>query len=532
MERKARLKNLCTSDLYFLLRYGLNRKDADNDWCFARCREVQANPNGFLDLWGREHYKSTIITFALTIQNILQDPEITVGIFSHTRPNAKKFLVQIKNEFEKNHMLKMLFPDILWADPARESPKWSEDGGLVVKRKNNPKESTVEAYGLVDGQPTGAHFKLRVYDDVVTLESVSTPEQIEKTTNGWELSVNLGQIEGWERYIGTRYKKGDTYQHLIKEGIITPRIHPATHNGRIDGRPVFFSEAEWAKRKKLRRKVLAAQYMQNPLADELASFMPDWLRAYEVRPRTLNIYITVDPSKGRSADSDNTAFAVVGIGVGGAMYLLDGYCHRMGLARRWVLLKELYLKWSRMPGVQHVEVGYERYGAQTDDEYFQKEMEKPKEPKFIINELNWVREGPQSKTDRVERLEPDFRNSRFFLPLAVWHNARPCVWKVDRDPNSKNYQEIMYSEVDGFTKAQLHTIQGGSPDLVAKALKRKDEEGQIYDLTERFMEEYINFPSGEYKDLVDATSRIYDLEIRPPVLINRAATEPTQYHDS
>ena len=31
---------------------------------------------------------------------------------------------------------------------------WSLDGGLVVKRKSNPKEATVEAWGLVDSQPT------------------------------------------------------------------------------------------------------------------------------------------------------------------------------------------------------------------------------------------------------------------------------------------------------------------------------------------------------------------------------------------
>ena len=37
-----------------------------------------------------------------------------------------------------------------------------------------------EAHGLVDGQPTSRHFRLRVYNDVVVPESVYTPEQIQK----------------------------------------------------------------------------------------------------------------------------------------------------------------------------------------------------------------------------------------------------------------------------------------------------------------------------------------------------------------
>jgi hypothetical protein len=125
----------CRHDLYFLLRFGLNRKDCDNEWVFARCREVQASPDGHLDLWAREHYKSTIITFALTIQDILRDPETTIGIFSHTRPIAKAFLRQIKREFEANETLKGWFPDVLWADPAKESPKWSEDEGIIVRAR-------------------------------------------------------------------------------------------------------------------------------------------------------------------------------------------------------------------------------------------------------------------------------------------------------------------------------------------------------------------------------------------------------------
>ena len=46
------------------------------------------------------------------IQDILKNPEITVGIFSHTRPIAKAFLDQIKNELQDNILLKE-FQDIV-----------------------------------------------------------------------------------------------------------------------------------------------------------------------------------------------------------------------------------------------------------------------------------------------------------------------------------------------------------------------------------------------------------------------------------
>ncbi|MEE8223742.1 MAG: hypothetical protein V3S59_05505, partial [Alphaproteobacteria bacterium] len=193
--KKEAARQLARGDLFYLLVKTLGRVDVDRDWLFARCEEVQASPDGHLDLWAREHYKSTIITFGLTIQDILNDPEITAGIFSHTRPIAKGFLRQIKREFEWNTDLKSLFPDILYQEPNERSPKWSEDDGLIVRRRRNPKEATVEAWGLVDRQPTGKHFSLMVYDDVVTRESVTTPDMIRKVTDAWGLSRNL-TVEG------------------------------------------------------------------------------------------------------------------------------------------------------------------------------------------------------------------------------------------------------------------------------------------------------------------------------------------------
>lgn len=556
--QKKALRYLCRNDLFFLLAFVLRRRDVRRavqipkrgKFLFERCREVEAEPNDRLDLWAREHYKSTIITFAKTIQDILRshgdeapDPnEVTVGIFSHTRPNAKKFLIQIKQEFETNDMLKKLFNDILWADPRQEAPKWSEDEGIVVRRKNNPKEATVSAWGLVDGMPTGAHFMLRVYDDTVTRESVTTPEQIKKTTEAWELSDNLGAEGGTQRYIGTRYSLHDTYAEMIKRGIKVRR-HTATHNSRLDGIPVLFSDKYWAHKLKTQsRSTLAAQMLQNPLAAEEAVFQPLWLRSYEVRPRSINVAILCDPSGGKHRRSDRTAMPVIGVGPSSTRFLLDGYCHRMSLSQRWVALRDLYMRWKSMPGVQHVVVGYEKYGMQADIEYFQERMEieskgKPidKQVFFPIIELNWVHEGTkgeQGKRQRVERLEPDHRNGRLFLPLAVWHDGKGCTWSVDIEPDSATYQQVVYKEVEGLTKQQRMVIDAGSPDLIAKAIKRVDEERQMYDLTERYVEEYLTFPFGTHDDLLDAVSRVYDVDLRPPLIVSPGSTDPRTYHDT
>ena len=94
----AVLRKLCREDLFFLLTRVCGRKDVDCDWLFDRCQEVQDAPDGYLDLWARDHRKSTIITFGKTIQDVLIAPEITVGIFSHTKPIARSFLRQIKRE--------------------------------------------------------------------------------------------------------------------------------------------------------------------------------------------------------------------------------------------------------------------------------------------------------------------------------------------------------------------------------------------------------------------------------------------------
>ena len=164
----AGIRWLCRNDLYYLLVKVCKRTDLLKPFFYERCREVEANPDGYLDLWAREHGKSSIITFGKTLQDILINPDITVGFFSENYTLAAKFLSQIKRELEENEVLKAVFPDILYSNPQSESPIWNGDG-IVVKRRGNPKEPTVECQGLLS-MKVGAHYDLMVYDDIITMK--------------------------------------------------------------------------------------------------------------------------------------------------------------------------------------------------------------------------------------------------------------------------------------------------------------------------------------------------------------------------
>ena len=512
------------NDRFFLLTALLNRPDAIHPWLYERAREIEAEPDGHLDLWARFHYKSTFITFAGAIQEALIDPETRICIFSNNKGTARPFLQQIKDELEGNVELKRIYPDALYDNPRSDSPMWSLDNGLVIKRTGNYREATFEAHGVIDALPTGKHFPILLYDDIITERNVTNPEQISKATERTELSFPIGIGEKTRRWMaGTRYHFADSYGQLMDRGVAKARLHPATDNGKMDGEPVFMTKEAWEAAKRDMRTTIAAQMLQNPIAGKENMFSTRWLKPYWLRPLVLNVYIMGDPSKGRSATSDRTAMAVVGIDTAGNRYLLDGFCHRMQLAERWEKLALLHRKWSSMPGVQSLKVGYERYGVQADEEYFEEKMRETGR-RFDIEELNWTGQvGRQSKENRVERLEPDFRNGNFFVPAKVYNinvDGTLAVWHTEEDKD-----EIFYSQARGLHRLERQAKSNGQHWRIVEPIRRVDEDGNVYDLTRVFFEEFTFFPFSPRDDLIDAMSRIYDLEPRPAVLQEKIVIE-------
>ena len=412
------------TDLYYLLRYVMGRPDLEHPWMLQRVREIQNQPDGYLDLWARDHRKSTVITYALTIQDILashgDDPlpkwggmEPTFGIFSHTRSISSEFVRQIKTELQANRILIGLFPEILYDNAERDAPRWSVQNGLTVKRKSNPKEATVEGWGLVDGQPTGKHFNVLIYDDVVTTESVNTPEMIDKTTKAWELSQNLGDRNPRIRGIGTRYHFADTWRAIMDRGALIPRLHPATYDGTANGEPVYLTKAEIAKkRQNMGPYTFSAQMLLNPIADSRQTFVREWFEHRfeygQLDHMAMNRVLLCDAASSKKKGSDFTTMCVIGKGPDQNVYLLDFIRDRLTLKERANEYMRLHRKWKPQ------QAGYEQYGLMGDIEYM-KILMAQKTYNFEIAELG----GTLGKPDRINRLIPICADGRFWMPEAL-----------------------------------------------------------------------------------------------------------------
>ena len=450
------IRVLVCADLYYLLVRCCKRVDMLNEFAFARCREVEANPDGHLDLWAREHFKSSIITFGLTIQDILKDPETTFGIFSHTRPIAKAFLRQIMRELESNKTLHAAFPDVLWGEDVRQAPKWSEDDGIIVKRASNPNEATIEAWGLVDGQPTSKHFKKLLYDDVVVAGSVTSPEMIAKTMTEMERSYNLGTTPGVKRGAGTRWHFNDAYRTVIDRGTLIAREHPGRAGGTEEGESVFWSdEIHQQKRRDMGPYTYAAQILLNPKADAMQGFKREWLRHYSKLSHLdrMNNYILVDAANSKRKESDYTAIWVIGLAVDGNYYALDLVRDRLNLTERTDRLFTLHRKWKPK------QVRYERYGLMADIEHI-KARQESETYRFDVTEVA----GVTSKDDRIKRMLPIFEAGRFYLPKSI----HVTDWQ-------KNVVDLVHSFIE---------------------------------------EEYYPFPTCLHKDMLDALARIAEPDLK------------------
>ncbi len=425
---KELMRKLALENLFFLAVYILDMTYLDNDFAYALCNEVQVQKYGRLWVIAREHFKSTIITVASTIQELLRNPEERMCIYSYKADAAQIFLGQIKTEFEQNPKLKEYFDDIVWEEPTKGYERDEEGNripiawtttGITLKRKSRSKECSLECSSILS-QKTGYHFTKLIYDDVMTPESVKTKESIELVRTAWQMSLNTGVAQDLQYcIIGTYYHYAELYAWIAKNQVAQLIKQSAVED---DGTtPVLLTPVALAKKKRaMGSAVFASQMLCDPLQASTQNFKQEWVRRWSCQiMEGLNIYIIVDPAGKEGRKRDYCVFWVIGLDAADNFYIIDIFRDKMNLTRRTRTLFQLHRTYKPKATF------YEQVGMQSDVEHIQGEMERINYRFSIITFGQWVEKGL-----RIESLIPILEAQRFYFPEKCVHRN----WEgVDED---------------------------------------------------------------------------------------------------
>lgn len=427
------LRSLFINDLWFMVCFGMGVDKANHPFVVDRARELETGPSTMtLDIWAREHFKSLLITQAETLQYHLRNPEHCTGIFAYVRPAAKAFLRSIKVLLTESELLKWCFPEILWQKPEAEAPKWSEDDGLILKRKSNSrKESTIEAWGLIEGMPTGRHFERRVYDDIETDDIRESPDMLDKCFSKFEMSDNLGVDDGVERVIGTFYSH---YGPMVKiqekkdihgKPMYITRLCPATVDGSRDGEPVLLTE-------KRMEKLKMSQFFNSqqlcdptPLTEMRLDF--NMLNSIEPQfiPKDVFKVMVLDQAGGDETEKqskDMWSFGVLGIepstdNIGQCrVFLMDVEADKMSHSEGIDGVVRMYMR----NGIIH-RLGVEKVGLSTTEIHISNALKKHGRT-LSLNAGNLVllKPGGRSKIFRIEQaLQWPLNNGKLFYSTSI-----------------------------------------------------------------------------------------------------------------
>ena len=208
------------------------------------------------------------------------------------------------------------------------------------------------------------------------------------------------------------------------------------------------------------------QYLQEPVPIGGGEFKNRWVQYYQdggAKPKNMNICIIVDASAGEENNkkkkklSDFTAMMVIGLAPDNNYYLLDIVRDRLNPTERIEMLFMLHRKWNVLSG-KPPRVGYERYALMSDTHYIRLKQ-KEDAYNFQLIELG----GKIDKETRIRRLIPDMENGRWYFPAS---------------------------------------------------LQYVDNEGRTFDLVrELVMSEMPTFPKARFDDMLDALSRVYDVDM-------------------
>jgi predicted phage terminase large subunit-like protein len=329
----------------------------------------------------------------------------------------------------------------------------------------------------VGGTATGEGGNFLIVDDPVSAQQADST-LYRQTANIWFDRTFYTRLNDKKKgciiIIMQRFHEDDLTGHLLKKGgwehLKIPMIAEQDEHFAINGNQYERKEGEYLHFNRMgpeevRREKealgpygFAGQHQQSPVPTGGGKFRREWIKYYKnVYPEDFNCYMLVDPAYTKSKDSDYTAIWIIGAAQDGNLYVLDLVRDRLGAFEKEEMVFNLHRKYKNL------QVYYETGGVQRDSDWLKLAMEQ-RNYRFTIHD---VKCPPKlSKEDRISRLRKYFIDGRIYLPQYLF---------------------------------------------------KTNSEGKLVDVIEEFIEqEYLQFDAASHDDMLDALSRICDINILYP----------------
>lgn len=420
-----------------------------------------------LIMFPRGWFKTSLFTITKTIQNVLDDPESRTLLVSYTGDNVKGMLGELADHFIANEDLRFLFPDICPTNTNRpETGTWNS-ASIVVKRKRNWKEGTVDALGA-DQNPVSRHYDFIRVDDLVVDKNTQNYTQIQKTVAFWKKLPPLQQLHRQSviNVIGTRWVPDDLHGMMEDGTMPAPNGRPfktlnvsAEYKDSNDERkstwPEIFSLEKLDGLRISMGRSYSALMLNDPEDAENAIWTRDMLVEYIELPEVpFDFYGFLDPSiseKDTKTNSD-TVVGVLGIDPDNQVWLCD-YSISKGTAKINGQIFDYYVKYREKLGT------FKYFSMETI--LFQKLLARDLRVEMQKRNI-WIpiyEDTPfASKDSRIMILDPLIQNKAFHIRTDM-HEARNQIVRFKR-PGVKN--DIIDGCAQAYKVSQIKAMASDS----------------------------------------------------------------------
>lgn len=399
------------------------------------------------------HGKSMLVSELFPPWYLGRNPSKSIIFTTYSQELASNFGRKVRNHMVDDNF-KEIFPTTIISDDSN-----------AANRFHTTQNGVYYAVGA-GASITGRGGHVLVIDDPIKGREDADSSLMRQKIKDWFSSVAYTRLEpdGAIVIVQTRWHNDDLSGWLLKQKkeewtiIDMPAISKDDAGNEVALWPDRFSLERLNEiRGTLHSRDWAALYMQRPIQDGGNVFKEENIMYYDLMPshNEMNIYVVIDPANSKDKNSDNTCILVVGANKDKKIYLLDAWVDKMNLKERETILFNVVERYN--PKM----VFYEKYGMQLDIDYMRQAMEH-RNYRFGISEVG----GSMPKVDRIKRLEGWFEDKRIYFP---------------------------------------------------KFMRKANYLGREIDLVTYFKdEEYLQFPVAQHDDMIDALSRICDINMMFP----------------